>query len=196
MTSRHHRNHLSSYINALFEAFVVDVWKVLLKSFHFQMTTIQIYIFITTYLHFVVDRAGYDISGSKTFTFVIFVHKLFSISRTQHSSISAHSFGNQESLTFYCRVVQCSWMKLHKLHIAHAAFCTIHHSHAIPCSNDWISSRAIDLPCPSSSNYCYFGQMGLYIKIVFIESIYPIAFNIRMDPGDIIPQMMLRQEID
>ena len=86
-------------------------------------------------------------------------------------------------------------MKLYELHILYVPFGTVDHSDAITGCYHRIGCRTVYLSGSACSNDGDPGEYGINVARLFIECIYAIAGNIGREAGNIVPQMMLRNQV-
>jgi hypothetical protein len=78
-------------------------------------------------------------------------HKASAIGQLEQTTLTTHCFSNQECSI--AGVIQARWMKLNKLHIAHAATCTPGHSDTVACSGVRIAGVFVHFANTASSQY-------------------------------------------
>ncbi len=122
MRRRRHGDQLRSDIDTDGLAFLVDIRKMLQEFLQRDMTHVEVHMFRTRDLHFIVDSARHDIAGSQVFPRIVPLHESFASCVSQDAAVAAHGFSDEEGLAFYIGFIQGGGMELDKLHVFYPAF--------------------------------------------------------------------------
>ena len=158
------------------------------------MGHIQINVIFTSEFHLVIDRTCHDVTRGERQTFVVFLHKFFSVQRTQDTAIPSHRFGDQEARAV-SRMEEGGRVELDALHVADSSFRAIHHCDTVTRSDQRVGRVAVDSFATSCCHNCHFGQERVYLAGVFVQHISAIAFDTRRMTGDDDAQVMLRDDL-
>ena len=75
-------------------------------------------------------------------------------------------------------------------------FGAIGHSDAIATGNNGVGGIAIGLASAASSHYREAGKHGFNFTAFLVQYVSAIAFDIRHQPGDVVTQMVLRNQVN
>jgi len=149
MSGRADWSQVCGEIEAIAEAGRVDARKALLQKFRGLGRHIEINVLGLRAVHFADDGAGYDVARSEFLRFGVTLHEAFESDVTEDAALAAKSLGEKET-----RCVlngESRGMKLHELHVRKNGAGFVGDRDAVPGSDFWVSSFAIDLAEASGS---------------------------------------------
>ena len=167
MGCRSYRDIILRDIDTDAEAFLIDIGEMLFCFLRIFMGHIQINVIFTSEFHLVIDRTCHDVTRGERQTFVVFLHKFFSVQRTQDTAIPSYRFGDQEARAV-SRMEEGGRVELDELHVADSSFRAIHHCDTVTRSDQRVGRIAVDSFATSCCHNRHFGQERVYLAGVFV----------------------------
>lgn len=196
MTGWYDGNEVLHRVDPHAHALVVNGREMVPESLLLQMPAIQVDIFISTDLHFIVDRSGHDIPGGQGQAFVVSLHEFLPVAGTKDAPVAPHGLRDEKGGIFSDRTVEAGGVKLDELHIPDAALGPVDHGDAVASGDDRVGGLAVDLSGTTGSQDGGPGQEGLDATCLLIQCIGPVTGDARGDPGDVVAQMVLGDQIN
>ena len=188
-------NHVAGYVNSEGETFFVDIREMATSFFGVFVSNVEENVVGTVEFHFRVDRAGHDIPGGEGKAGVIFMHEFLAVEVTEDSTISTHSFSNEERGAV-AGVIKCGWMELYELHVADCSLSPIDHSDSVAGCYEGVGGCSIDGADSACGHHCCAAEESFDFAGLFVEDIGSVASDIRGSAGNDPAEMMLSNDLD
>ena len=194
--TRGDRDILLGNINADTKALGVDIWEMVLGLLGVFVGDIETDMVKTVDLHLVVNSACHDIAWRKRETWIVFLHKLLAIRQAENTSVTTHRLGDEVSRMRFYRVIQGSWVKLHKLHVFDHTLSAIDHRNTVARSHIRVSSSGINSACAACSHKGNAAEVGVDLARLGIEDIGSIALNVGCAASDTHAEVVLGDDLN
>ncbi|OPZ95480.1 MAG: hypothetical protein BWY72_02090 [Bacteroidetes bacterium ADurb.Bin416] len=93
-------------------------------------------------------------------------------------------------------MIQGSRVKLYEFHVLHRPLGPIDHGNAVTSGNHGVGGCLVDGANTTGSHEGCLGQKGVYFPCPHVQNIGSVTLNVIGMPGDILSQMMLRQDFN
>ena len=143
-----------------------------------------------------INSSSNNITWSKRKTFIILLHELLTIRKSQHPTIATHSLSNQKCWMRFRRIIKNRRVELYELHILYRSLCSINHCNTIASSYLRIRCHCVDCPHSTCSHEGYLTQEGIYLFRFRIEDIRTITFYIWGSTCHLYTQVVLRDNLN